>query len=96
MAVWLCQVYVEVRSEVTFENLQICEYFFFLEPKDIFFSSESPDFVTIASGKLSAISRGAGDLPTPSELRDRSIWVRGDKGNLNIPLVNPKRIISIY
>ena len=35
--------------------------------------SNTMDFVTIASGKLSAISRGAGDLPTPSELRDRSI-----------------------
>ena len=66
-------VHVVVRSKVKGPNLQICEYFFSLEPKDIFFSQKSPDFGTIASGKLSAISRGAGDLPTPSELRVRSI-----------------------
>ena len=47
--------------------------YFFLRWEVSFFCSKSPYFVPITSGKLSAISRGAGNLPTPSELRDRPI-----------------------
>ena len=83
------KMYIEVRSEVTQVYLQITRFFLVRRFCATLAVSPTPPVVSTWSGYLSAISRAAVDLPTPSELRDRSIWVRGSRSRKGGPLFFP-------